>query len=260
MEKYYTFYKIKLIMEDKLDIKLYNTFFNNGNCYQCIEGTSCTDCGLIPDSELCNRFFCNDYTRKDNTNVVFKKIFEYPNLNKVNMENTRTVKLTLAQARELYKKDELCKSIALNSFNKEELEESSLPETYEEALEIYRKNNDEYYTLYDTDNIHPIIEKLYIYKNSSGSKNPNFIFKSEELAEAFIALQQLILIRDIYNDGWEPDWTNGTCKYVICYDKNELVHFVSYMDQHVLYFKNNKLRNKFIKNFKPLIEKAKPLL
>ena len=177
------------------------------------------------------------------------------------MENIRTVKLTLEQARELYKKYELCKSIALNSFNKEELEETSLPETYEEALETYRKNNDEYYALYDTDCIFPGIKKLSIYKNSSASENPNFIFKSKELIEAFIALQQLVLIRDIYNDGWEPDWTDYIeGKYVICYDKNKLVYLTNYVDQHVLYFKNHDLRDKFVKNFKPLIEKAKPLL
>ena len=91
MEKYYTFYKIKLIMEHRLDIELYNIFFNDGNCYQCIEGVNCADCGLKPDSELCKRFFCKDYTRKDNTNVVFKKLYRYPNFKykKIDMETLK---------------------------------------------------------------------------------------------------------------------------------------------------------------------------
>ena len=245
-------------MEDKLDIELYNTFFYNGDCYQCIEGTSCTDCGLKPDLELCKRLFCNNYTRKDNTDVVFKKLYKYPNLNKTNMENTRTVKLTLEQARELYKKDELCKSIVLNSFSKEELR--ALPETYEEALEIYRNTNTNYYKLINVADVNPSISTTIIDKNAPICKTPHFIFKSEELAEAFIALQQLILIRDIYNEGWEPDWNDNSLKYIIYYNENEITINWYYNISMVLAFKTAELRDKFLNNFKPLIEKAKPLL
>lgn len=176
------------------------------------------------------------------------------------MENTRTVKLTLEQARELYKKDELYKSIALNSFSKKELEETSLPETYEEALEIYRKNNDEYYILYDTDCTLPKIEKLFIYKNSSASKNPNFIFKSEELAEAFIALQQLILIRDEYN-GHKPidyDAEYPYKPYSIVYDIADTSYKIVSANKYSQYkrlfvFHSEELAIEFLNNFKPLL-------
>ena len=36
------------------------------------------------------------------------------------------------------------------------------------------------------------------------------LFPTEEEAEACVALAQLCQLRDRYNDGWKPDWNDGT--------------------------------------------------
>ena len=245
-------------MEQKIDIELYSTFFSEGNCYQCIEGTSCNDCGFKPDSELCKRFFCNNYTRKDNTNVVFKRIYEYPNLNKNNME--KTIKLTLEQARELYKKDELCKSIVLNSFSKEELEQQELPKTWEEYC-----NNHYCKGYYLSKN--SIIEHFfeYVYNSKLDPKCDKNTFESKENAEAILALCQLIRLRDEYN-GYTPidyekeyPYNPHTIVYNLqnnYYTLESISKYSKYSTYKYLFvFHNKELAREFLKNFKHLLDK-----
>ncbi len=80
-----------------------------------------------------------------------------------------------------------------------------------------------------------------------------------EEAEASIALAQLCQLRDRYNDGWKPDWTNSKPKYVIWNYRNT-PGGVSEVVSFPLAFKTLNLRNQFLENFRDLIEKAKPLL
>lgn len=48
------------------------------------------------------------------------------------------------------------------------------------------------------------------------------IFPSLEEAKAAIALAQLCQLRDIYNEGWKPDWGNTTIKYIIYIAANKI--------------------------------------
>ena len=92
-------------------------------------------------------------------------------------------------------------------------------------------------------------------------------FPTKEEAEACLALAQLCQLRDRYNDGWKPDWENRAQNKFIIYihPDNEILfdkisantHAVS---RHLLTFKTQELRDKFLENFKDLIETAKPLL
>lgn len=86
------------------------------------------------------------------------------------------------------------------------------------------------------------------------------IFPTKEEAEASIALAQLCQLRDRYNDGWKPNWRDGTNKYCISfYDDN--LQFESWGNyRKTLSFKSAELRDEFLENFRDLIEKAKPLL
>lgn len=56
----------------------------------------------------------------------------------------------------------------------------------------------------------------------SGSRitaiNGKSFFPTKEYAEAVLALAQLLQLRQVYNDGWEPDWTKNIEKYVILTD------------------------------------------
>ena len=86
------------------------------------------------------------------------------------------------------------------------------------------------------------------------------LFPTEEEAEACVALAQLCQLRDRYNDGWKPDWNDGTNKYSIYFTHDEIDGVCEYCSHRVLAFKTLELRDKFVENFEDLIEIAKPLL
>ena len=86
-------------------------------------------------------------------------------------------------------------------------------------------------------------------------------FPTKEEAEACLALAQLCQLRDRYNEGWKPDWEyEEEVKFNIFYSRNSIVKSTCYMSNTVLVFKTEELRDKFLENFRDLIETAKPLL
>ena len=90
--------------------------------------------------------------------------------------------------------------------------------------------------------------------------DPN-ILTSKEYAEAFLALMQLIRFRDIWNEGWIPDWTDvEVTKYIMRYDNGSIVSTWRTSLSSPLAFKTSELRDEFLETFKELIETAKPLL
>ena len=87
------------------------------------------------------------------------------------------------------------------------------------------------------------------------------IFPTKEEAEACLALAQLCQLRDRYNEGWKPHWEDyNETKYCIefCQGRIETIDRVNC--HKILTFKTEDLRDKFLENFKDLIETAKPLL
>lgn len=79
-------------------------------------------------------------------------------------------------------------------------------------------------------------------------------------AEAVLALCQLVQLRNAYNGDWVPDWTNDNeTKFVIRFLNNEIYETIGYESPTPLYFKSKELRDEFLENFRPLIEKLKPL-
>ncbi len=86
-------------------------------------------------------------------------------------------------------------------------------------------------------------------------------FPTKEEAEACVALAQLCQLRDIYNEGWKPNWEDyNETKYCIefCQGRIETIDRVNC--HKILTFKTEDLRDKFLENFKDLIKTAKPLL
>lgn len=94
---------------------------------------------------------------------------------------------------------------------------------------------------------------------TSKDSNKN-TFPTKEEAEACLALAQLCQLRDRYNEGWKPDWKDVNEKYIIYFHADKIISGDTYRAQSVLHFKTKKLRDKFLENFKGLIEIAKPLL
>ena len=75
------------------------------------------------------------------------------------------------------------------------------------------------------------------------------------------ALKKLIVLRDYYNNGWQPNWKKEReMKYVIYNDSNRLATIQSYNTSYILAFKDGIIRNKFLKDQKELLEIAKTLL
>lgn len=86
-------------------------------------------------------------------------------------------------------------------------------------------------------------------------------FPTKEEAEACLALAQLCQLRDRYNNGWKPNWEDyNETKYCIefCQGRIETIDRVNC--HKILTFKTEDIRDKFLENFKDLIETAKPLL
>ena len=79
--------------------------------------------------------------------------------------------------------------------------------------------------------------------------------------EAFEALKKLVILRDYYNEGWQPDWNNvNQKKYVIYLEKGSFVVREFTIMACVLTFESRKIALKFLEEQRELLEIAKPLL
>jgi len=92
------------------------------------------------------------------------------------------------------------------------------------------------------------------------SINDSNLLPSKEYAKAMLALCKLIQLRDCYNDGWKPNWSDKSEKHCIFYNKGNVELFIRNSWSCILVFKSRELRNEFYNNFKDLIEQAKLLL
>ena len=86
---------------------------------------------------------------------------------------------------------------------------------------------------------------------------------TKERAEAFLALMQLVELRDAYNkvDGFVVDWSNDEQdKFCICVYDNELTQETLRNTHKNLYFGSAETRDLFYEKHIDLIETAKELL
>lgn len=89
------------------------------------------------------------------------------------------------------------------------------------------------------------------------------VWPTKELAEAALALSQLLQLRDRWNGDWKADYSmSGQYKFVIgTYFNTVCENDLGFSQKcHPLVFKSPDLRHLFFKTFKDLIETAKPLL
>ena len=84
-----------------------------------------------------------------------------------------------------------------------------------------------------------------------------------EISDALVALIKLILLRNCYNGDWVPDWKDLTeQKFVIEFtalSDDFVTKKIKYQHASLLYFKSKELCNEFLRYFRDLIEKLKPL-
>jgi hypothetical protein len=111
------------------------------------------------------------------------------------------------------------------------------------------------------------IEGYYIYNDSNildadcitMSNNKN-VFATKQQAEASLALAQLSQLREVYRNGWKPDWTSCDKKYVIGFFDSEIISACITFHNYFLSFQDEETRDLFLENFRDLIEQAKPLM
>ena len=110
---------------------------------------------------------------------------------------------------------------------------------FHEALQ-WLENNENYKTVFEDERTYP----------------------SKEIYKAFEALRKLIILRDYYNEGWQPDWDINKVKYIIKRHGNRHFSNIETSENHpsVLYFKSKEIRDKFLEEQRELLEIAKPLL
>lgn len=86
------------------------------------------------------------------------------------------------------------------------------------------------------------------------------VFATEELAKASIAMAQLSQLREVYRQGWKPNWGDNNIKYVIYMYSDKIDKCFRQSSHHFLSFQSAEIRDEFLKNFASLIETAKPLM
>jgi hypothetical protein len=134
--------------------------------------------------------------------------------------------------------------------------EKELPKTWEEFCENNPIKPNEYFINTQSD----IAYGQYCSSYDRNCVIDANLLPSREYAEAMLALCKLIQLRDCYNDGWKPDWSDKSKKHCIFYNEGNVELFVRNSWSCILVFKSRELRNEFYNNFKDLIEQAKLLL
>ena len=209
----------------------------NGCYFKCDSLNWCTQYKSV-------RGECQKSSRSD-IGIIFKKVGD--------MEE-RTIKLTLEKAKEFYKKGGEFRDLALSAFTEKELQEATLPNTWDEFCSKYGVQN-EYYINSDS-----IIKRAPLNNFRLTYRDRNLL-PDKQAAEQHLALMQLHQLRDCYRQGWEPNWTDKSTKYYVYISCHGIGIIASTIEEkHFLAFQAKELAEAFLNNFRDLIIKAGDLV
>ena len=165
----------------------------------------------------------------------------------------RSIKISLERARDWYNRGGEYKELALSAFSEEEIIESALPNTWEEFCKNYPIKAEECYIGLNSEVVCNDGDRT-IYSDRN-------MLPSIKAAKAHLALMQLHQLRDCYRQGWVPDWEDDNIiKYCIVLESNRCVIYKNLVICNFLSFQTMELAEKFINNFKDLIETAGDLI
>jgi hypothetical protein len=179
------------------------------------------------------------------------------------MEDSRNITISLATAKEWYNGDNsVLKELALQAFNKKELQPVTCVKSWEEFCEQYIISENEYYidTYSDINNVDTNNVKYSICRDHIEDRN---LLATKEDAESFLALMQLKRLRDQWWEAlvWKPDYTDSSSyKYIIQLIRNEITIDYIHTINRFLVFPTREIAEKFLNCFKDLINKAKELI
>ena len=158
---------------------------------------------------------------------------------------TRQIELSLDTARRWYEQGGELRELALGAFSEKELIGDRLPKTWDEYCAKQGEVGDK---------IKASLDIAYMTINKH-------IFSDYKQAQAHLALMKLHLLRDEYRQGWKPDWRNvDESKFVIEMVANELSINNYGITRYSLSFQDEKRADKFLTNFRDLIEEAGDLI
>ena len=81
------------------------------------------------------------------------------------------------------------------------------------------------------------------------------------LGKPMLALCQLLVCREVYRQGWKPNWKDDNeIKYCIERVENCITKETYTLMATVLSFQSAEIRDEFLENFRDLIEEAKELI
>ena len=146
------------------------------------------------------------------------------------------------------------KAVYNKDTRKIEIVKIELPKTWEEFCKNNPINNAEYFI-----GSYSVIKEI-LEKGERDVETDKNMIQSKETAEAFLALMQLIQLRDCYRQGWKPDWRDYTTKRCIICLGGVVDLGWAIGEQHVLSFQSEEIRDEFLKNFSELIEEAKEFI
>ena len=158
---------------------------------------------------------------------------------------TRQIELSLDTAKRWYEQGGELKEMALGAYSEQELIGSRLPKTWDEYCAKHGEAGD----------------KIKASLNTAYTTINKYTFSDYKQAQAHIALMKLHLLRDEYRQGWKPDWRNvDESKFVIEMVANELSINNYGITRYSLSFQDEKRADKFLTNFRDLIEEAGDLI
>lgn len=168
----------------------------------------------------------------------------------------RNIRISLDKAREWYNQGGELKELALSAFSEKEITESALPNTWQEFCEMYPiKEDKKEYFIDENSNIKLLKKGI---RHNTIHRN---VLPSLQSLKAHIAQMQLHQLRDCYRQGWVPDWRDGEQeKYTILYNSDNYIIDLAWRSQRFLSFQSKEIAEKFLNNFKGLIETAGDLI
>ena len=136
--------------------------------------------------------------------------------------------------------------------NKIILSKKELPKTWFECL--YKYKGDLEYIHNSTSNIASHVANGFFQECDK-----NLLPKG--LGKPVLALMQLLVCREVYRQGWKPNWKDDNeIKYCIERVENCITKETYTLMATVLSFQSAEIRDEFLENFRDLIEEAKELI
>jgi hypothetical protein len=153
----------------------------------------------------------------------------------------KTINLTVEQARAMYGKDGAIDTMLRANFSDKELGiKPALPKRWEDIGVLSG------YYITDECKISGYLEV------TSRACNKNML-PTNKVAEGVLVECQLLMLRDIYRQGWKPDWSDGTLKYCIFFFEGSVAPGRYIDSAHIFAFQSEEIRDEFLENFNDLL-------